>query len=354
MMGAITVFKNTRAAAFMTALALTAGCAGSDDLASVSFREFTTDVLCESDGTCVDGDGRASQGRDIACEGFMSRQASSFAPQGLFLFWSYESGGRYVEVELDFPTDAVGQVPSIAVLREYARGCQVFQTDLSRGMVNLVRAASEAPSLAGSFELMFVDFGQDGVEGTGDDEIRFLRHGTFAVSRHAFQATETHTDYYYDFDYRHTWDTGVVLDIWISPDWGDETSEYYAYDEAEGCEGDTWDDTNTVDDHDGEGGCEGDTYDSGHDEYDSGCGDETWGDDDTGGCESDSDYDSGSGGCDSDWDSDSGGCDFDCEGDTTYGKAKSRKGGGTSLAGLLPVFIPFLLRGLLGSRRKKT
>jgi hypothetical protein len=326
-------------AAALAVLSLQAGCAGSDELASISFREFTADVVCGSDGTCVDGSGAVSPGRDIACEGFISRQASSFAPQGLFIFWSYEVDGRYVEVELDFPTDAVGQVPSVAVLREYVGGCRVFHTDLSRGMVNLVRSASDSPTLAGSFELMFVDTGEDGMEGTDDDETRFLRHGMFAVSQAYREAAETYPDYYYDYDYRHSWDGGVIFDIWIAPDWSEESSVYYAYDEAEGCEGDTWDDT--ADDYDGEGGCEGDTYDEGYDEYDSGCSDETWGDD-TGGCDSDSD-----------WDSDSGGCDFDCEGDTYYGKKSSRRRGGGSLACLMPLFIPFLLRRLLGSQSRK-
>jgi len=288
---------------------------------------------------CNDGDGNEVGGENFVVDGFMSPKASRFYPDGLYLFWSYTSGERYVEVELDFPTNVTGVVPSVTALREFVDGEEVFHTDCSRGIVSAAPPGDRGGRMAGSFELMFVCFGPDGAEGTEDDEIRFLRYGMFEIT--GGQA-DAYGESCYDDRYRGQWDAGVVFEIWIDDYEDEETPGYYYYDEAEGCEGDTYDD-----EYDGGEGCEGDIYED-SDEYDSGCGGETW-DSEGDGCEGD-DWDSDSDGCEGDTSDSSGGCD--CEGDTYYAGRKKKKPGGTSWAHMMPLLVPFFLRRLFGSKRK--
>jgi hypothetical protein len=317
-----------------------AGCSGKGDTQiQVSFMEFRDDVVCGGGAACVDGAGNEVGGTEVTCEGFMSAGASRFSPNGAFLFWSYVSGDRYIEVEIDFPTNVAGDVPSVTSLREFRRGEQVFRTDCSRGIVNVMRTGSIADPRVGSFELMFLYYGPDGTEGTEDDEVRFLRSGLYEPvgSTYSYQ-----DDYYYDEQYRDHWSSGVRFEIWIVQDVSDEGT-YDSTGEG-GCEGDTYDGDN----YDAGEGCEGDTYDDSGDEYDSGCGDETW---DSGGdgCEDSSGESSG---CEGDSSGSSEGCDFDCEGDTYYSRGKQERPAGTSWAGMMPLLVPFLLRGLLGKNKK--
>ena len=81
---------------------------------------------------------------------------------------------------------------------------------------------------------------------------------------------------------------------------------------------------------------------------DSGC---SWDGGDSDGCEGDTtDSDSG------------GGCDFSCDGDDYMGKGAgteytlsraNRKRRSTSFARFIPLFVPFVLRRVLRSRKKK-
>lgn len=318
-----------------------AGCGGPDEYATITFREFETDVVCGRDGTCVDDEGNEVGGMDVVSDGFMSGNASRFSPDGMYVFWSYERGGRYVEVELDVPVNVTGEVPSVTTLREYEGGREVFHTDASRGIVTIVRASRGDATAQGTFELMFTFFGPDGQEGTADDEVRFLRCGTFRL----VQADATsQADYTYDEDYRGIWDIGIIIDIVVEDDAPSTTG---TYDEAEGCEDDGYDESY----EESEGGCEGDTYDDSGDDYDSACGGDSWGEE-SDGCESGGDTSGDTSGCEGD-SSDSGGCDFDCEGDTYYSKRKDAPAGSTSWARMMPLLLPFLLRGILGSRRKR-
>jgi len=318
-----------------------AGCGGSDEYATISFREFQADVVCGRDGTCIDGEGNEVGGMDVVSDGFMSGHVSRFYPDGVYIFWSYERGSRYVEVELDVPVNVTGEVPSVATLREYEGGREVFHTDGSRGIVTIVRASRDDAAVQGTFELMFTFFGPDGQEGTADDEVRFLRCGTFRLAQ---AAAVSEADYTYDEDYRGIWDIGIIVDIMVEDD---DTGPAGTYDEAEGCEDDGTDDGYD----EGAGGCEGDTYDDSGDDYDSACGGDGWGEE-SDGCESDDTVSDDTSGCEGD-SSDSGGCDFDCEGDTYYSKQKHASTGSTSWARMMPILLPFLLRGLLARRKRE-
>ena len=325
---------------FVLAAALQAGCGNSDSRAAISFREFAVEVRCGDDGECRDAEGNAVRGTDVFTEGIMSYPASRFAPNGVYLLWNYSRSSDYVEVELDFPTNVNGEVPSVTSLREFSGGDEVFHTDASRGIVQVVARDSRSRPSVGYFDLMFECYGSDGMRSTADDEVRYLRYGTFrAIDSDSGSGyvpyDDPYYDPYYDPDYWYRYEPGVRVEIWIV-DEGDE-DEYY---DGSGCEGDTY-----GDEYGDSGGCGDDTY---NDNYES----DGYDYDDDSGCS----WDGGNGdGCDGDTsDSDSGGgCDFSCDGDdyTTMKNMKERRS--TSLARFMPLFVPFLLRRVLRSRKKK-
>ncbi|MFH1437187.1 MAG: hypothetical protein ABIJ56_15880 [Pseudomonadota bacterium] len=329
---------------FVLAAALKAGCGDSDSRAAIIFKEFDVEVRCSDDGECRDAEGNAVRGTDVSAEGILSGPASRFAPNGVYLLWNYSRGGDYVEVELDFPTDVNGEVPSVTSLREFSGGVEVFHTDASRGTVQVVARDSRSRPAAGFFDLIFEYYGPDGMESTGDDEVRFLRYGAFEAidsdSQRGFDPyddpyDDPYYDPYYDREFRDRYEPGVRVEIWIM-DEGDD----YEYNDESGCEGDTY-----GDDYGDSGGCDGDAYDDDYDGDDSDY-------DDGSGCS----WDGGSGdGCDADTaDSDSGGgCDFSCDGDDTITMKNSKKRRSTSFARFMPLFVPFLLRRVLRSRKKK-
>jgi hypothetical protein len=218
-----------------------------------------------------------------------------------------------VEIELDFPTDVMGEAPLVATMREYEAGQLVFESDEARGVIQVAPPSDPGDiPLAGGFNIKFTD--------SVTDQVREIRNGQFEVAAPAPAAE------YSDAPYAEsTWDDpdfGIVIDIWVVVT--DETDPVY----EEPADPADWSDYDS-------GGCEGDTYDSDdsyyHDES-SGCESGDWDttDTDSGGCEGDT-YDD---------DSDSG---FDCEGDSVEAARPSPR----AMAMLLPLLALFLTRSLV-------
>ncbi len=300
---------------------LVCGSCNGDRLTNVVLEEYLVDVTCTADGGCTGPGGAPVEGAWVESSAIASSSASIFSPHGTYMYIDYMREGTYVEIEMDFPTDVTGDVPLVAVMREYADGEPTFESDAASGVIQLAPpgGSNRVPS-TGGFNLKFVSHGPDGEPSTDDDEVREIRNGRFELDVKPASGDA------YDTGYPESaWDDpdfGVIIEIWVYPD--DTYDDYYVdtpddtYDSG-GCEGDTYDEEDTVDDS---GGCD--------------AGDWTSSDTSSGGCEGDT-YD--------DTSSDVG---CDCEGDTAV---TARRPSRRSFALFVPVFAIFLTRSLLRRRR---
>ena len=128
------------------------GCGGSDDaLASLDFLLCEEDAECEA-GVCSRGSEEVET-TPILARAVESREASRFAPDGLFVLATWESGDRYVELEFDVPTDRVGYVDHDFRYAEYVSGEAVFRATETRGRIILVEPVQGELPFAGFIEL---------------------------------------------------------------------------------------------------------------------------------------------------------------------------------------------------------
>lgn len=302
-----------------------AGCGGSDDeLASLEFLLAEQEATCEA-MVCTH-EGEEVPTVPVYARSIESREASRFAPDGLFVLASWESEERWVEIELDFPTDRVGYVDHEFRYAEYVNGEEVFRAAETRGRVVLVEPLEGDLPFIGHLELRMessegefrvihrghlIPDDEEAVDDPGppDDPIDWERPGIELMIFESAPGAEYESPplegdlYVYDYragvdPYADLVDAGcqACTDVYYYEDryYGD--SEYYE-EETSGCEG-------------GSSSCEGDsTYDSTSDTY-------YYDDSSAGGCSGDS----GESWCQGDstddvWDDDSEADGCSCESD---------------------------------------
>ncbi len=293
------------------------GSCNGDRVVRVTFDEHLEAVRCDENGVCRDGGGIEVPGRHVDVRAVASASASRFSPKGTYIYIDYMRGERFVEMEMDFPTEEGTDTAIHAVMREYEQGELAFESTAVDGTIQIVFPGEpyRIPGY-GSFHLRFLDAGPDGDAGTTDDRIREIANAVFEIE--GYVNSDAPAGVYVPDD---AWD-----DHWISPSL--VTIVYYPYDPyvdsyyhdegySSGCEGDTYED-------DTGSGCSGDTWDDSYDTSSS----------DSSGCSGDT-YDDGAG---------SG-----CEGDyALFAPRQPRR--------LMALFIPaaavFATRSLLSRRRR--
>jgi hypothetical protein len=165
-----------RGVALLKYLSLTAGavvvlrlaaCGGSDDtLASLDFLLAEESALCDA-AVCTHGDDEVPT-QPIYARALESREASRFAPEGLFVISSWESEERWVELEIDVPTDRVGYVDLDFRYAEFRDGEEIFSAEDSRGRIVLVEPLEGDLPFVGHFELRLE---------SGDGQFRVIHRG---------------------------------------------------------------------------------------------------------------------------------------------------------------------------------
>lgn len=198
-------------------------CGGAEDeLASLEF------LLCEVDAHCEDGvctrTGVEVETLPVLARAVESTEASRFAPDGLFVLATWESGDHWVELELDLPTDRMGYVDHDFRYGEYEDGEPVFRAAETRGRIVLVESLDGGLPYAGHIELRMVSSqgevrrihlghlrpdDEDAVSDPGppDDPIEWDRPGIEvliieSVPGETYQPRPQDTEGYYLYDYR--------------------------------------------------------------------------------------------------------------------------------------------------------
>ncbi|MDH5672621.1 MAG: hypothetical protein OEZ06_10760 [Myxococcales bacterium] len=120
-------------------------------------------------------------------EAFVDRQVSRNAPDGAYIYFEMPAGdGATGLVELDLST--AGEAPTgdrqLLRYREIEDQRVVFESSHAEGAIVLPSALGGGPACGCDdigFDLRFVDHGEDGLEGGGDDRTRLLSRGTVWV-----------------------------------------------------------------------------------------------------------------------------------------------------------------------------
>lgn len=317
-----------------------------DELATLDLLLCEVDAEC-SEGVCVFEEEEVDTRRFLA-RSIESIEASRFGDDGLFVLATWELDERYLELEMDLPTNWVGYVDMDLRYSEFINGESVYQADDFRGRIELVEPLDGDLPYAAHIELRMesadgevrrIHMGRlepDDEEAVGDPgpsetPIEWEREGVELLivrSSSGGSYTPVYPESGYDYDYSSDGSAIYIVDEACAaatsegcsgddPDYEGD-SDYY---ESEGCSGDS-------------GGCSGDDSDDGYydDAGNPGCSgssddgswcegdseDDVWEDDSDYGCDcsddgyyEDSSYDSGSS-CEGD-DYDSEG--VDCSGD---------------------------------------
>ena len=134
---------------------LTACGGAEDELATLDF------LLCEEDARCEDGvctrSGEEVETVPVLARAVESTEASRFAPDGLYVLATWEVDDRWVELEVDVPTDRTGYVDHDFRYAEYIDGEPVFRAAETRGRVVFVESIDGGLPYAGHLELRMVD-----------------------------------------------------------------------------------------------------------------------------------------------------------------------------------------------------
>ena len=364
---AVSLWIRSRPFQLLLALGLAAAALSCEELettARVGVRIYDEAVICNENAGCLSLIQNQVPSEDHNVAAYISRQASSFGPGGLYLYFEVRrTSGAVALVEMDVPTsNQAGPSTRTAtyVYREYKGNQKVFDADSVRGKIE-APSSSTCPCQDGRLELQFTDHGPDGVLGTPDDRVRRLSRGYFglissscryarlanieqqkgrvevagighcpgkASSSNSSSSSSGRSGYYYDDD------------PYVGCAGYPEDDDYY-YDDSEdtGCGGD---DTYQDDEY---SGCEGDSWDSGDSSSMEGCEADSTDFGDSGGCEGDS-SDMGSGGCEGD----SAGADMSCEGDAWAGApsgSHNRRPRPPQWQQALGMAPPFLFLGLV-------
>ncbi len=291
-------------------------CNTSDVTTRVTATVFDQPVRCDASATCTPEPAAppaTSERLDVA--GILSSGASRYDP-GLYVYaGGFRADGAFFELELDVPAYVGEEIRDVsASYREYFHASPIFLSAKAGGEIRIVALAGQDGPYAGIFDLLFTDYGPDGVVGTPDDRVRSLRLGSFTLSGKEPE-NPPRPEYTWGDHVEVNVDTDVVID---DPAYDYETdgcdgSVPEGYDEGTGCEGDTSTDPG------GGAGCEGDTT-----------GDVGGGS----GCEGDTSGDVGGGaGCEGDTGGGGGGCSGDTGGGGSGCSGSGSSGGCDGAAG---------------------